>query len=426
MKKLFYLSTLLLSIGGYEANAQFTLSAEVRPRTEFRHGFKTLTTESKDAAFFTEQRSRLNADFLSEEKNYQLRVSFQDVRIWGEVPQIFKNDAGNTFISEAWGQYFINPAFSVKAGRQIISYDNERILGGLEWAQQGRRHDALLLMYEGIENETKLHLGFAYNQDDDIPEPALLQNEGARFYSLMGGNYKTMQYGWFNKKIKKSNISLLALNTGYQNADSTVSNKLTAGMYATTFLGPVKIGGDLYYQGGKQAKRDVSALLAGINATFTTPVTPLTFGVEYISGDSNPSDSKITSFSPDFGTNHAHNGFMDYFFVGNANGSVGVTDLYLKTNFKLAGGALNVNVHEFLTGSTQTAGDGATELDKAMGTEVDLVFVKKLKEGVVWHLGYSQMFATDTMEALRGGDKSAIQNWAWTMITFKPTLFTSK
>lgn len=422
MKKLIYLTSLLLSIAGYEANAQFILSAEVRPRTEFRNGFKTLTNSNKDAAFFTEQRSRLNADYLSED--FQLRVSFQDVRIWGESPQIFKEEFGKTFISEAWGQYFIKPEISVKAGRQIISYDNERILGGLEWAQQGRRHDALLFIYEGSENNTKLHLGFAYNQDNLIPEPVLLQADGARFYSV-AGNYKTMQYGWLNKQIKKTALSLYALNTGYQNADSTVSNKQTVGLFGTSALGAIKLGGDLYYQGGKQGNKEVSALLAGINATFTTSVTPLTFGFEYISGDSDPLDAIVTSFSPDFGTNHAHNGFMDYFFVGPANGSVGVTDFYLKTNFKMLGGTLNVNVHEFLTGSTQRLGDGGAKLGKAMGTEVDLVYAKKLKEGVMWHIGYSQMFATDTMEALRGGDKSAIQNWAWTMITFKPTLFNS-
>ena len=116
---------------------------------------------------------------------------------------------------------------------------------------------------------------------------------------------------------------------------------------------------------------------------------------------------------------------MDYFFVGPANGNVGVTDFYLKTSFKVAGGALKANVHEFLTGSVQQDAEG-DNLGKAMGTEIDLVYAKKLKGGVTWNLGYSQMFATDTMEALRGGDKSALQCWAWTMITFKPTLFTSK
>jgi len=422
MKKFIYLTISIAFLNISYVSSQVVLSAEVRPRTEFRNGFKTLTERDMDPAFFTEQRSRINLDYASDD--IKVRVSFQDIRIWGETPQIFKEENGKAFISEAWGQYFLDPAFSIKVGRQIISYDNERILGGLEWAQQGRRHDALLLVYEGLENNIKLHFGAAFNQDSEVPEPALLQRPGASYYGV-NGNYKTLQYGWFNKSSETSNLSLLAMNTGYQNADSTVSNKQTMGFTGFTDYVGVKIGGDFYYQSGRAGQKVVSAVLAGINASFKTRVTPLTIGVEYISGDGDPDSGRMNNFSPDFGTNHAHNGFMDYFFVGPQNGAVGVTDLYLKTSFKLAGGDLKINAHEFLTGSKQTNGDGS-RLDKAMGTELDLVFVKKLKSGVLWHLGYSQMFVTDTMEALRGGDKGAIQNWAWTMITFTPTLFTTE
>ncbi|WP_421873504.1 alginate export family protein [Marinoscillum sp.] len=420
MKKLTYLTVLMLTLG-YGAHAQVSVSAEVRPRSEFRNGFKTLTEEAKTASFFTEQRSRLYLDYA--DSAFKFRVAFQDIRIWGETPQIFKEEYGKTFISEAWGQYYFTNTFSLKVGRQIISYDNQRFIGGLEWAQQGRRHDALLFLYET--QKSKLHLGFAYNQDDDIPEPAFLQSPGAGYYSV-SGNYKTFQYVWYNQQISEGSISLLAFNAGYQNPDTTVSYKQTFGLVASKKLGSIKLAGDFYYQTGELSKNKVNAMLAGVNATFTTSLTPLTLGVEYVSGkDDGDTSSDITAFSPDFGTNHAHNGFMDYFYVGPANGSVGVTDIYLKTSFNLAGGALKANIHEFMTGSTQLDTEG-NELNKAMGTEVDLVFVKKLKGGVVWNLGYSQMFATDTMEALRGGDKSALQCWAWTMITFKPTLFTSK
>ncbi|MBV6647125.1 MAG: alginate export family protein [Cyclobacteriaceae bacterium] len=407
-----------------KVNAQFTLSAEVRPRTEFRNGFKTLTDESKEAALFTEQRSRLYLDYKSAE--FKMRVAFQDIRVWGETPQIFKEELGKAFISEAWGQYYFSPSFSLKVGRQIISYNNQRFLGGLEWAQQGRRHDAALFVYESDEAKTKLHVGFAYNQDDDVAEPGLLQSDGARFYSV-GGNYKTMQYGWFHKDLASTSFSLLALNAGYQNADSTLSNKQTFGLIASQELGGIKLAGDFYYQTGELSGNSVNAFLAGVNATIKTAITPITLGFEHISGkDDDDTSTDITNFSPDFGTNHAFNGLMDYFFVGPANGNVGVTDLYVKTKFKFAGGSLIGNVHHFLTGSKQMVTGETTELDKSMGTELDLVYVRKLKGGVVWHLGYSQMLATDTMEALRGGDKSTMQNWAWTMLTFKPTLFKSE
>mgnify|MGYP001278968752 CR=1 FL=1 len=402
-------------------HAQVNISAEVRPRTEFRNGFKTLTDESKDPAVFTEQRSRLYIDYA--DSAFKFRVAFQDIRIWGETSQIFKEEFGKTFISEAWGQYYFNKDLSVKVGRQIISYDNQRFLGGLEWAQQGRRHDAALLIFEP--ERTKIHLGFAYNQDDDVPEQAFLQSPGAGYYSV-GGSYKSFQYGWFNQGFNSGSLSLLAFNAGYQNADSTVSFKQTFGAIASKQISGVKLAGDFYYQTGKLSGNKVNAFLAGINGTFSTPVTPITVGVEHISGkDDGDTSTDITAFSPDFGTNHAHNGFMDYFFVGPANGTVGVTDLYVKTSFKLAGGALKINAHEFMTGSSQLDGEGI-ELSKIMGTEIDLVYGKQLKGGVTWNIGYSQLFATDTMEELRNGDKGAMQFWAWTMITFKPTIFSSK
>lgn len=415
---------LLLLLLPAVSRAQFKLSAEVRPRTELRNGFKTPTSDGFSPAFFTEQRSRLYIDFADEK--YKMRVSLQDVRIWGEIPQIFKEDAGTSFLSEAWGQYFIGKTFSVKAGRQIISYDNQRFLGGLEWAQQGRRHDALLLIDENKEKRTKLHVGLAFNADKDRPEFAYLQAPAANFYSV-GGNYKSLQYAWFNKtlKDKKGSLSLLALNAGYQNADSTVSYKQTFGFIPRYKVGKVSLAADVYYQTGEFRGNDVNALLAGANVTFATKATPLTLGVEYISGkDDDDMSATITNFSPDFGTNHAFNGLMDYFFVGPANGNVGVLDLYLKTKFKVGKGALLLHGHEFMTGSSQLDGEGE-ELSSAMGFELDAVYVRKLAPAVTLHVGVSALLGTETLTTLRPGNQKFNQ-WAWTMITFKPTLFDSE
>ncbi len=421
MNRTIYIAVLLTVLATSTLKAQFTIIGEVRPRAELRNGFKTLTDESKDPSFFTEQRSRLYLDYAMPE--FKFRLALQDIRIWGETSQIFKEETGKAFISEAWGQYFVSPFFSVKAGRQIISYDNQRFFGGLEWAQQGRRHDAMLLIYEN-DSKLRMHLGLAYNQDDDVAEPGFIQSEGANFYNV-GGNYKTLQYGWFNKSFDQSSLSLLAVNAGYQNADSTVAFKQTLGLTGYTKLGAFKFGGDFYYQLGEQSGMDVKALLVGFKATLATSITPITLGYEMVSGDDNPSDGINRAFSPDFGTNHLHNGLMDYFFVGPANGAVGVQDIYLKTKFKLGKRTVSVHVHEFLTGSEQQNGEGES-LGKAMGTEIDLVYAVKLNDAVSWQVGYSQMFGTDTMEVLRGGDAGRMNYWAWTMLTFKPTLFKSE
>ena len=220
---------------------------------------------------------------------------------------------------------------------------------------------------------------------------------------------------------------LTALNATYQNAaDSSTYSKQTVGAYAKYKVSDkVSLSGDLYYQTGKIGTNDVNALLAGVNATLKTKVTPLTLGVEYISGkDDDDASTTITNFSPDFGTNHAFNGLMDYFFVGPANGNVGVTDLYLKTKFKLPKGILKAHFHEFLTGSTQLDVNG-DELAAPMGFEVDLIYAVKLAPTVTFNLGFSQLFGTDTLIALRPGDEK-LNNWAWMMVTFKPTFFKTK
>ncbi|MCK5105430.1 MAG: hypothetical protein KAR17_21550, partial [Cyclobacteriaceae bacterium] len=54
---------ILLFVTKAELFAQFTLTGELRPRTEFRNGFKKLREKSADPAFFIEQRSRLYVDF---------------------------------------------------------------------------------------------------------------------------------------------------------------------------------------------------------------------------------------------------------------------------------------------------------------------------------------------------------------------------
>ncbi len=413
---------ILLGIMALQTHAQFTLSAEVRPRTEFRNGFKTPSSKGFEPAFFTEQRSRIYFDYRQEK--YQLKLAFQDVRFWGETTQIFKRETGTTFLSEAWGELYLSGKVSLKAGRQIISYDNERFIGGLEWAQQGRRHDALLLKVEDESKASKLHLGLAFNSDQDIAEPNLLQRDAANFYSVQG-NYKTLQYVWYHKDFSGGSLSLLTLNNGTQNADSTLSNKQTVGLLASRKWGKLRFETENYYQTGKLARNHVNAFLASVNATLDTRLTPISLGYEFVSGKNSVDKStEIRAFSPDFGTNHAHNGYMDYFFVGPSNGQVGVQDLYLKTRFKVIKGSLQANLHHFLTGSEQLTETGGS-LRKSMGTELDLVYTRKIGSDITLNLGFSEMLATDTMKTLRKGGKTS-NNWAWAMITFKPTLFSSR
>ncbi len=420
----FYLFILLLCLSAPSALAQLTITGEIRPRAEFRNGFKKPNTAAADPAFFIEQRSRVYTSYKTEKLG--LKIVLQDVRIWGNTNQIYKADASLGNVYEAWGEYYFTPTTSIRVGRQELDYDNARFLGNLDWAAQGRSHDAVRFMYTS-ETGFALHAGAAYNQN--VPfEPAQLSGT---YYT--NNNYKTMQYVWLHKPVGKGKVSFLVFNDGRERADSTTFFRQTYGLVGEQSLGKVKLGGELYYQGGKdQSGTNVNAWLAAVNATINTPITPLTIGVDFLSGsDANETDNK--SFAPLYGTNHKFYGFMDYFYVGNNHGqngkTAGLVDIYLKSKFKLGKkSALIAHYHYFESPTAVYAPEGnGEELSSMLGNEIDLVYNLNIIPAVNLKVGYSQIFTTDSMNALKGiQENEGMNNWAWAMISFKPELFNTK
>jgi len=227
-----------------------------------------------------------------------------------------------------------------------------------------------------------------------------------------------------NKKYDKGNTSLLILNNGVQAADSSVNFSQTIGLYTNNKFGKVGITAELYHQLGKAISgADLSAWMASFAISRIGEKSTLTLGIDHLTGTSG-SSIKSNSFTPLFGTNHKFYGLMDYFYVGNPFGNVGLTDLYAKWKVKTSDrGSLIMHVHEFLSG-INLAEEFMNSPENVLGTEVDFVYNLQLDKAVNLKVGYSQMFATSSMELLKGGDQSLFQNWGWVMLTIKPRLFT--
>lgn len=399
------------------AFGQFTITGEIRPRAEYRHGFKSLAVEDTDAAFFVEQRSRIYFDYNTEK--YSFSMSVQDIRLWGENPQIFKSDNGFFNVFEAWGAYHFNESWKIKVGRQALDYDNARILGNLAWAQQSRSHDVALITY--AKSKSKFHLGAAFNQEDvnARPEPARL---ASTFYSGVN-NYKTMQYAWFNQGWDKGELSVLVLNNGIQSPDSMVHFSQTSGLVFKQKMGGTSLMVEGYYQSGKAPSGDdLAAYMLAVNLGWKIGGSSMTIGGDYLSGQDGSSDQN-TVFTPLYGTNHKFYGLMDYFYVGNGFNNVGLIDGYVKFGFKLSKkSTLNVHCHQFIAQTDLTDQDG-NSTSNTLGTELDLVYNLNIDPAVNLKVGYSQMFATNSMELVKNGSKDELNNWAWVMLTIKPTLF---
>lgn len=392
--------------------AQFSFSAEFRPRAEYRHGYKTLPATDANAAFFISQRTRLNVYYSN--SDFKTGFSLQDVRTWGDVKQLNTTD-DHLFIHEAWGQYFFSEEFSMKLGRQEIVYDDHRIFGSVNWAQQARSHDVAIFKF--IDKKFKLDVGLAFNQ--------LKENNFGTLYTL--NNYKSFQYIWAHQDFKNSGVSFLILNNGMQYAsfpnpaptDYDVASSQTLGTRLTYKKKDLSVNAAMYVQGGKNATNvDLSAsYLAGEFIYAFSKVFKANIGFEMLSGndyDDIGNTKEDKAFAPLYGTNHKFNGHMDYFYVGSHFGKVGLNDLFIGLNYAEDKVKLGITTHIF-----SSAGE-INNMSKSLGTEFDLSFGYALAKGASMTVGYSKMFGTETMELIKGGDSEESNSWAYLMFIFKP------
>jgi len=391
--------------------AQVDFSGQIRPRTEFRHGYKSLVGDDSKAAFFTSQRTRLNLKFT--DTKFKVGISVQDVRTWGDVKQLNTSDKNKLSIHQAWGEILFSSNLSLKLGRQELVYDDSRILGNVGWAQQARSHDLALLKFQ-TSNKSNLHLGIAFNQDKE-------NLQGTEYTTK--GNYKNMQFAWYNKKADKINYSFLFMNTGFQYLDTTDSDENET-RYTQIYGGilnykPSKIGftASLYSQKGKDlSDKSINAYMFNIGAKMSLSSNwKANIGIEILSGTDYDESKDNNSFTPLFGTNHKFNGHMDYFYVGNHVNNVGLQDIYAGLTYSKEKLTFKSALHIFSANA-----EIAKNEDKYLGTEIDLALIYKYSKSVNFSLGYSQMFASKSMELIKLGDKSEIQNWGWLMITFTP------
>lgn len=402
-------------------NAQFVLSGELRPRVEYRHGFKSPAALDMTAAAFISQRSRIYLNY----KNDKMKIGFslQDVRVWGDVPQLNLSD--NSFsVHEAWGEYLFTPTLSMKAGRMELVYDDARMLGNVDWAQQGRSHDIGLLKWEPA--KWKIHAGFAFNQNKE--------QLSDRIYKV-AGNYKSMQLLWINRKWDDLTFSFLFLSNGKQNVEEngvvtsyTTRFSQTIGATATYRAEPFSINASIYRQSGSDVPEvNVDATNFALNARWAVnEQLSFTPGFEYLSGTNQddaakPGFNTTNSFNPFYGTNHKFNGHMDYYYVGNHINSVGLQDIYLKVNYSKTRFSAGADFHLFSAAANILNPDDPSKMmDKNLGQEIDVYVGYKLADGIMLNTGYSQYFTTESTIALKGGSKDAGSYWIWTSVTFKP------
>ncbi|MHC1706594.1 MAG: alginate export family protein [Bacteroidales bacterium] len=414
----------LLSLGVFSAFAQnFEISGQFRPRAEYKHGYRTLFSDTTDPATAISQRTRLNISYANQKvKTY---LSLQDVRTWGDVATGNKADLNGSMIHQAWAELFLSPVFSVKAGRQTLVYDDQRIFGNSDWNQQSRSHDALLLSYK---NKSKLNIQAAivYNQNTE--------KDTGTFYTLTN-NYKSLYSLWAHKDWEHLSLSLVFANvgmpfakTGQAKPDQIIKYTHTVGPYITYQQGKIKGNAAFYYQTGKNNKDiDKAATYGSVDLGYNvTEKFKAGIAFQYFSGNNqvDPDKEKDHEFSTLFGTGHKFNGWMDYFYAGNSHKGVGLLDINLPLSYKKEKWTFDLRIHQFsATASIMDPEDNSKSMEKNLGTEADLGFQFQFSPDVLISGGYSQMFGTKSLAALKGGSHTVTQNWVWLMVNITPSFF---
>lgn len=480
---------LLLMFYQQSAHAQLSMTAQYRSRSELRSGQGTLPLRDDAPSFFTSQRTRLSIGYTMERLKFYTAI--QDIRVWGQDGSTISNaDGKNLMVHEAWAEVIFSDSswqkiadnFSLKIGRQEIVYDDSRLLGNLDWLQQGRRHDAAVLKWS--KRYWFADIGAAYNQNREAKSSAFYDGttSNSNFTGAAVGsngltpNYKAFYYLYLRRNLGWGNASLLSFNDDFAKGPNGASAGFSNAVYSRHTLGGNLSGKALrkidfnaygYYQAGKDNKgNNLSAYTYGagfmglVSRKFSAGP-----GFDLVSGNNTVNSqyavdgrSNNHAFDPLYGTPHKFWGFMDYFYtadgyanyapagtgLGNSSSSIlspGLVNAFIKLRYKLAEKVtLSLDVHEFWAqnkvANRATPADSSDVLNKNLGTELDFLVNWNLTPAISFEGGYSTMFGTNTLDALKhsGATGSAaranrnnleqrnVGHWAYVMINIRPDL----
>ena len=412
-----------------EKQNSFDVSAQIRPRFEYRNGAYLPLQEGEAPAILTNNRTRLNFEYKNAD-NLKVYLSVQNVNIWGQAPQIQTIDkTGGLSVFEAYAAFPLSPEFTAKVGRQVIALDDDRIFGSLDWHPAGRSHDAVNIDWKANDQWT-VRSFWAYNQGYANTN-AVNTPKGQYFDPATGQDYQHMEAFHAHYKMSGANrLSFLLANLGYRDdknaPNAKTHNTQTFGAHYTGAADQWKFGGSLYFQTGKNlAGATKSAYMFALNAGYKfSDIFTLTAGLDYLSGNaSDDTSGKDKRFIPFSGTNHKFYGFMDYYYVG-FNPSVGLMNPYLTAAIRTGEKSnLTATYHYFAPGAKYQT----SKKHGSFGSEIDLMYNLKVQPYVGLQMGYSTYFANDGIKAIKGTNNArGYQDWFWCSLNINPKIFSAK
>jgi 1,2-phenylacetyl-CoA epoxidase catalytic subunit len=326
---------------------------------------------------------------------------------------------------------------TLKLGRQILSYGDERVIGAFDWNNIGRTFDAVKLRWESKDAWVEAFASSvvvpergSYNQSDFFNGNELDRQQ------IFSGIYAECNALWF----QSTDLYVLHLHENdsvkYQDNDRGDTNFFTIGTRwkskpgafaksedvmskdkdnkAVALPGPKPaVGLDYTFEGAFQTGdvrgQDLTAFAAhgDVGYTLDMPWRPrFAVGYSFATGDDEPGDREIQTFQNLFPTNHKFYGQMDLFSWQNIHD--------LEFDFKISpvrNVTLRADYHAFWLESTEDAwyrANGATTVrpinatsraaGNYVGSEIDFLATWNVTKWFQVEGGYSHFFSGDYLK----------------------------
>ncbi|MBI2060819.1 MAG: alginate export family protein [Nitrospirae bacterium] len=376
--------TVVLLGGIATARGDAKVSLQYRPRIENKGaGYRTPKTEGSSGYLEASHRARLGIKATHPDvPNVSGAAEIQDVRFFGEESDTLADYTADTFDLH---QGFVD-AFDeirhigIRVGRQELNYDEHRLLGNVDWTQQGRSHDAAVLRWES--GAYAAHLGGAKHLS-----AARLQGGTYKKAYPSYTNYNELLFLWAKAPAGPVSASYYAVF----DTPPKISTRFTTGPRLESSAGGIQSRAEAYYQITKQRDMDrASGYLVGLSA-----------GKSFSAGPTGYSTTAAYDFSsPDFGslypTAHKWFGTMDLFLAFPADtNSKGLHDPALKLSATGTDWKLLLDLHYFMLAEDVNG-------EKNLGPEVDITLPVKFNNVLTLTAGVSAFFPGPGMENLKG------------------------
>ncbi|HKJ91555.1 MAG TPA: alginate export family protein [Longimicrobiales bacterium] len=368
-----------------------TFGGQVRPRYERRRPVNTS---------FTSMRVRASLNAIVDPR-VRVFIQLQDVRLWGaETNTLADYSADNFDLHQGYAEISGLPWVGglLRAGRQEIGFGDERLMGAVNWTQQGRAFDGLRYT-RGFGQRTDLNLVALKTSENSAPA-------NLRDASVLGAysTIQTMSAGAFDA------YAFLNARSG-----PAGDRQKTVGGRWLDAAGALSWRTEASYQFGTRGGADVAAYMFGLEGTYGLRggAAGVTLWYDYLSGDPTPAAGNVKVFSTLYATNHPYYGLYDLFTdIPTQTAGLGLQDPAIKFFVRpMPALYAHLDLHAF------SAAQQGFLTTKNLADEADLALKYQISPALGLSGGYSYVHALDGIKEI--GTLAHDGAWAWLMVDTK-------